>query len=127
MAIKKFRITLNGVVHEVEVEEISSSSAPAPVSAAPAPVAAPAAPKAAPASPAPAAAGAKDVSAPMSGKILSIKVKAGDVIKSGDTLVILEAMKMENEIVATADGKVTSVNVTEGTNVSTGDLLIAIE
>ena len=127
MAIKKFRITLNGVVHEVEVEEISSSSTPAPVSATQAPAAAPAAPQAAPASPVATSAGAKYVTAPMSGKILSIKGKAGDVVKAGDTLVILEAMKMENEIVATADGKVTSVNAAEGTNVSTGDLLIAIE
>ena len=127
MAIRKFRITLNGVVHEVEVEEVPVHSENKPVSTSVNPTV----PKtAAPASPAvikPSGTGNKSVSAPMSGKILSVKVKAGDSVKPGDTLVILEAMKMENEIQATGEGTVVSVAVKEGVNVSTGDLLIDIQ
>lgn len=110
--MKKFNVTVNGKSYEVEVEEVGGSAAavaaPAPVAAAPAPVAAPA-PKAAPAAaPAPAAAaapapaGAGTITAPMSGTILKSLVKPGDAVKNGQVVLILEAMKMENEIFSPA-------------------------
>ena len=109
--MKKYTITVNGTAYEVEVEEagVVASAPKAAPKAAPAPAAAPA-PKAAPApapkAAAPVAAGATTVSAPMPGKVLSINVKAGDAVKSGDVLLILEAMKMQNEIMAPADGTI---------------------
>ena len=126
---KKFNIIVDGVAHEVEVEELGGSFAPvAPVAAAApaaAPKAAPApAPKAAPAAPK-AAAGAGDLTAPLQGTILSVDVNAGDSVKAGQTVVVIEAMKMENEIVAPADGVVKAIYVKKGDNVSAGDLLAA--
>lgn len=100
--MKKYTITVNGTAYEVEVEEagVVASAPKAAPKAAPAPAAAPA-PKAAPApapkAAAPVAAGATTVSAPMPGKVLSINVKAGDAVKSGDVLLILEAMKMQTK------------------------------
>ena len=132
--MKKYRITVNGTSYEVEVEELGASYAPAP--AAPAPAARPAAPKAAPAPvaapapPAPAAApsaGASVVSAPMPGNILDIKVKAGDSVKKGDVLLILEAMKMENEIMAATDGVVDAVLTSKGAVVESGAPLISMK
>lgn len=127
--MKKYTITVNGTAYEVEVEEAgvvasAPKAAPAPApAAAPAPKAAPApAPKAA----APVAAGATTVSAPMPGKVLSINVKAGDAVKSGDVLLILEAMKMQNEIMAPADGTVSDVRVSAGQTVATGDVMIVL-
>lgn len=128
--MKKYQITVNGNTYEVEVEEIGGVSAPvaaAPVAqAAPAP--APAAPKAAAPAAAPKAApaGATSVNSPMPGNILDIKVSAGASVKAGDVLCILEAMKMENEIVAPVDGTVASIAVQKGASVNTGDLLFAI-
>ena len=115
--MKKYTITVNGTAYEVEVEDMGGAVASAPKAAAPkaapAPAAAPA-PKAA-AAPAPAAkpvaAGAATISAPMPGKVLEVKVKAGDAVKSGDVLMILEAMKMQNEIMAPADGTISDVRV----------------
>ena len=145
--IKKFRIVVDGKTHEVEVEELGtvtgSIEAPmervaAPVydqgqaptrfvksgaGPAPAPVAAPVA--AAPAKAA-APAGAGDVTAPLQGTILAVNVAAGDTVKSGQTLVIIEAMKMENEIVAPSDGTVASVSVSKGQTVAAGDLLVSL-
>ena len=72
------------------------------------------------------AAGAVSVTAPMPGNILDVKVKAGDSVKAGDTLLILEAMKMENEISAPQDGTIASVNVRKGDVVNSGDLLITM-
>ena len=120
--MKKFNITVNGQAYEVEVEEVGGavSAAPAP-KAAPAPAAAPA-PKAAAAVPA----GAATVSAPMPGKIMSVAVKPGDAVKRGQVLLILEAMKMQNEIMAPGDGKVADVRVAAGQSVNTGDVMVVL-
>lgn len=127
--IKKFNVTVNGNSYEVEVEEIKDGSAVAPRAAAPvAPrpaAAAPAAPKAAPKA-APVAAGAGSVTAPMPGTIIDIAVKEGDTIKAGQLCVVLEAMKMENELPAPCDGVVRSVNVTKGASVNTDEVLVVI-
>ena len=118
--MKYFNITVNGVAYNVTVEESAAGAAPvlAPV-AAPAPAPAPA-PAAAP------AAGAVQVNSPMPGNILDVKVSAGQAVKAGDVLVILEAMKMENEIVAPQDGTVASVSVKKGDTVNSGDLLVSM-
>ena len=116
--MKYYNITVNGVAYSVSVEETAAGAAPV---AAPA---APAAPKA-PAAPA-GAAGAVTVKAPMPGNILDVKVAAGASVKAGDVLVILEAMKMENEIVAPQDGTVASVNVNKGDTVNSGDVLVSM-
>lgn len=130
--IKKFRINVNGVDHIVEVEELSSSASPAPVAApaaAPAPVAAPApapAPAAPAAAPAPAPAGGQTVTAPMPGNILKVNVTAGQAVKAGQVLCVLEAMKMENEIMAPCDGKVAQVLVSKGATVDTDAPLVTL-
>ena len=120
--MKYYNITVNGVAYSVSVEETAAGAAPV----AAAPVAAPVAPKAAPAAAPKAAAGAVTVKAPMPGNILDVKVKAGDSVKAGDTLLILEAMKMENEILAPQDGTVASVNVNKGDTVNSGDVLVSM-
>ena len=120
--MKYYNITVNGVAYSVSVEETAAGAAP--VAAAPA---APVAPKAAPAPKAAAgAAGAVAVKAPMPGNILDVKVAAGASVKAGDVLVILEAMKMENEIVAPQDGTVASINVNKGDTVNSGDVLVSM-
>ena len=130
--IKKFRINVNGVDHIVEVEELSSSASPAPVAApaaAPAPVAAPApapAPAAPAAAPAPVPAGGQTVTAPMPGNILKVNVTAGQAVKAGQVLCVLEAMKMENEIMAPCDGKVAQVLVSKGATVDTDAPLVTL-
>ena len=113
--MKKYRVNVNGTVYEVELEEMTGAPA--------APAAAPAALAAAPAAP---AAGGEKVTSPMPGTILSVNVAAGDVVKRGQVLMILEAMKMENEIMCPCDGTVTSVSVTKGTAVESGTLLCTI-
>ena len=122
--MKKYTITVNGTAYEVEVEDMGGAAAP---KAAPAPAAAPA-PKAAAPAPAakPVAAGSATISAPMPGKVLEVKVKAGDAVKSGDVLMILEAMKMQNEIMAPADGTISDVRVSAGQTVGTGDVMIVM-
>ena len=121
--MKNLIVTVNGVAYNVTVEEgTGTAAASAPVAAAPAAATAPAAAPAAPAAPA-GAAGSVTVTAPMPGNILDVKVKAGDSVKAGDTLLILEAMKMENEISAPQDGTIASVNVRKGDVVNSGDLL----
>jgi len=125
--MRKFLVNVNGTSYEVEVEEIAAGAAPV---AAPAPAAAPApvaAPAAAPA-PAPAAApaGGTTVTSPMPGNILDVKVKVGDTVGADDVVVLLEAMKMENEIFAGVPGKVTAVNVAKGATVNSGDVLVVI-
>ena len=125
--MKAYTITVNGTAYEVEVEEKGGAVAAAPRAAAPAPKAAAPAPKAAPAPAAkPVAAGAATVTAPMPGKVLEVKVKAGDAVKSGQVLLILEAMKMQNEIMAPADGTIADVRVSAGTTVNTGDVMIVM-
>lgn len=122
--MKRFNITVNGKAYDVAVEEVGgSASAAAPVSA-PAPAAAPApAPKAAPA---PAAGNGTPVKAPMPGNILDVKVNVGDTVSVGQVLVVLEAMKMENDIVANAAGKVTSITVKKGDTVNSDDVIATI-
>ena len=123
--MKYYNITVNGVAYSVSVEDTAAGAAP--VAAAPAAPKAPAAPAAAPKAAAPAgAAGAVSVKAPMPGNILDVKVAAGASVKAGDVLVILEAMKMENEIVAPQDGTVASVNVHKGDTVNSGDVLVSM-
>lgn len=129
--MKNYTITVNGNVYEVTVEEGFTGAASAPKAAAPAPKAAPAAaPKAAPAPAAPAApapaAGAVAVTAPMPGKILGVKASAGQAVKRGQVLLILEAMKMENEIVAPQDGTVATINVAVGDSVEPGATLATL-
>ena len=127
--IKKFNVKVNGNSYEVEVEEIKDGVQPvAPAVQRPAAAPAPAAPVAAApkAAPAVAVAGAGTVSAPMPGTVLDIMVKEGDVVKSGQVCVILEAMEMENELPAPCDGTVKSVNVTKGASVNTADVLVVI-
>ena len=109
--MKKYKVNVNGTVYEVEIEERTGAPAAAPGAAAPA---------------APAGAGER-VAAPMPGNILSVNVAAGDTVKKGQVLMILEAMKMENEIMAPCDGKVTSVAVTKGAAVESGALLCTIQ
>lgn len=133
--MKNYTITVNGNVYEVTVEEGFTGKASAPVArpaapapAAPAPAPAPAAPAPAPA-PAPAAApaaGSITVSAPMPGKILGVKTSVGAAVKKGQVILILEAMKMENEIVAPEDGTVASVNVSVGEMVEPGATLATL-
>lgn len=140
--MKKFKITVNGKAYEVEVEEMGGTpvAAPAPQASAPAP--APAAPAPAPAAPAPAPAapastpapavggpipdGAITVKAPMPGKISALKAEAGKAVKRGDIILVLEAMKMQNDITATADGTLHEIRVNPGDNVKTGDVLAVI-
>lgn len=116
--MKNLRITVNGTSYDVQVEELGAGAAP--VAAAPAPVAAKPAPAAAPA---PAAGSGEPVKAPMPGVILDIKVSAGQAVKKGDCLFILEAMKMENEIVAPQDGTIATINVNTGDSVEPGATL----
>ena len=121
---KQYTVTVNGTAYEVTVESVSGGRmASAPVArTASAPVARAAAPVAAPA----ASGSGETVSSPMPGTILDVKVAAGQVVKSGDILFILEAMKMENEIFAPCDGTVSSVAVSKGAAVNPGDVLCVI-
>ena len=129
----KYKITLQGRTYEVEVERgeamlLDEYDAKAPVPAAPAavPAAAPAAPVAAPAPAAgPVAAGTK-VDSPLPGNILDIKVSVGQAVKAGDVLIIIEAMKMENEVAAPCDGVVKQIVTNKGAVVATGDTLLVI-
>ena len=120
--MKTYTITVNGNVYDVTVEEGSGAVAAAPA----------AAPKAAPKAAAPKAAapagtqGGVKINAPMPGKILGIKVAAGQAVKKGDVLLVLEAMKMENEIVAPQDGTVASVNTSVGEQVEAGAVLATL-
>ncbi len=121
--MKRFNITVNGKAFDVAVEEITDPNAPVQAAAPAAPAAAPKA-----AAPAPAAAGAgTKVSAPMPGTILDVKVNSGDTVTKGQVMMVLEAMKMENDIVAPCDGKVTSVVVKKGDTVNASDTLATVQ
>ena len=107
--MKKYKVNVNGTAYEVEIEEMTG----APVAAAPA---------------APADSGVgESITSPMPGNILAVNVAAGDMVKKGQVLMVLEAMKMENEIMAPHDGKVTVVAVTKGAAVESGALLCTIQ
>ena len=127
--MRKFKVNVNGVAYTVEVAEegvvAAAPVAAAPVAApAPAPVAAPA-PAVAPA-PAAVAAGDTPLTAPMPGKVSKIVAKAGDTVKKGDVVLMLEAMKMQNEIAAPVDGTVKSINVNVNENVKPGQIMAVI-
>ena len=121
--MKKYRVTVNGAAYEVELEEMTGA-VPA---AAPAPVAAPAPAPAAPSASDPHAYQGEKVTAPMPGTILSVNIAAGDVVQRGQILMVLEAMKMENEILSPIDGKILSVHTSKGATVESGALLCVID
>ena len=123
--MRKFIVNVNGNSYEVEVEEVGGavSASPSPATPVVAPAATPQ-PKAAD-SKAAAPAGGTPVKAPMPGNVLDVKVSNGQTVKEGDLLVILEAMKMENEIFAPCDGTVTVV-ASKGSTVNTGDVLVTL-
>lgn len=111
--MKKYRVNVNGTVFEVEIEEMTGApAAPAVAAAAPA---APAAP-----------AGGEKITAPMPGTILTVNVTSGSTVKKGDVLMILEAMKMENEIVAPKDGTVAQIVAAKGASVESGAPLVIL-
>ena len=127
----KYKVTLNGRTYEVEVEAgkaMCVAEYEAFVPAAPAPAAAPvaAAPAAAPAAGGMTVTGGESVTAPMPGNILKVNVTAGQAVKEGDLLVVLEAMKMENEIFAPKDGTVAQVLVSKGSTVDTGATMVVL-
>ena len=126
--MEKFRITLNGVCHEVEVERVQTGHHPQhqhQYHAAPAAAAAPA--PATVSAPAPTITGGEKISAPMPGKILAVEVSEGQAVKRGDNLLILEAMKMQNEIKAPRDGVIKSLFITAGKAVTSGEVLLTLE
>ena len=113
--MKKYNITVNGTTYAVEVEDLGGAPAPAAAAApAPAPAAAP-------------AGGAGSITAPMPGTVLDVKVTEGQAVNAGDTVLILEAMKMENEIAAPAAGTVDKIVAAKGASVNSGDVLITLK
>lgn len=125
--MKNYRVTVNGIPYDVVVEEIGEVASSAP--AAPAAPVTPAAPAAAPKAPAAAPkgnAGATAIKAPMPGTLIKVNVKAGDAVKKGDVLCVLEAMKMENDILAPADGVVATVEAAQGASVATDAVLVTL-
>jgi len=122
--MKRFNITVNGKAYDVTVDEITDSSSPVSITApAPAPKAVVSAPST---SPAPVGAGEK-ITAPMPGTILDVKVSVGDSVTKGQVIMVLEAMKMENDIVSPCDGKVTSITVKKGDTVNSADTIATIQ
>lgn len=121
--MKKYNITVNGTTYEVIVEEVGAHNSPAapiysaPTAAAPAPT---------PKAQKPIGGGANKVSAPMPGTILDVKVSLGQVVKKGDVVCVLEAMKMENDIPAPCDGVIASINVQKGSSVAVNEILVTI-
>lgn len=129
--MKNYTITVNGNVYEVTVEEGFTGAAPAGPKGAPVAPPKPAEPKAAPAAaPKPAApagaAGSVTVAAPMPGKILAVKASVGQAVKKGDVILVLEAMKMENDIVAPQDGTIATINAAAGDSVEAGAVIATL-
>lgn len=125
--MKNYTITVNGTAYAVTVEENGTAAPSAPVAAAPAASAPAPAPAPAPAKSAPVGnAGGVKVEAPMPGNILEVKVAVGDSVSNGQVLCILEAMKMENDIVAPQDGTVASINASKGDSVEAGQVIITL-
>lgn len=135
--LRKFKISIDGTQYLVEMEEVGApqptpaDAVPAPAAPAPAPAPAPAAtpapaPEPAPAPAAPAVAGSFAQTAPMPGTILDIHVKVGDTVAANQPVMVLEAMKMENEVVAEQAGTIASINVEKGTMVNPGDTLFTL-
>lgn len=122
--MKKYRVNVNGTEYEIMLEALGEAGEPLAVTASAPAAAAPAAP-AAPAAAAPV--GGETISAPMPGTILAVNVKDGDTVKEGDVLMVLEAMKMENEIMAPCGGTIGTVAVTKGQSVETGTVLCNIK
>lgn len=117
--MKKFMIKVDGVMHEVEVEEVGGVSSPV--------VSAPTMSTNTASAPATKSSGSGTVTAPLQGNVQDVKVKVGDKIKAGDVVVIIEAMKMENEVPSTVTGTVKAIHVQKGTKVSAGDAILDIE
>ena len=117
--MKKYRVTVNGTVYEVELEEITGAAPAAPAAEKPA---APA-----PAAPAAPAGEGERITSPRPGTILAVNVAAGQSVKKGDVLMVLEAMKMENEIMCPRDGVVSSVQAAKGAVVESGTLLCVLQ
>ena len=115
--MKAYKVNVNGNVYEITIEVIDKADIKAPAAPAPAPAAAPVA----------APAGAQTISAPMPGTILKVNVSNGQAVKKGDVLMVLEAMKMENEIFADRDGVVEAVSVSKGESVESGQTLVVIK
>ncbi len=112
--MKKYRVTVNGTAYEIELEEMTGAMPAAAPAAAPAPAPAAAAP-------------GEQVTSPMPGTILDVKFAQGAAVKKGDVLMILEAMKMENEIMCPCDGRIASINTSKGAAVESGTLLCVIQ
>ena len=132
--MRTFQVKVNGVPYQVEVEETVGGFMPspqaAPAAAAPVPVAAPVAPAPAAVPAAPVAApvaGGEKINSPMPGTILDVRVSAGQTVKKGQVLCILEAMKMENEIISPRDGTVAQVVANKGASVNAGDPLMVLQ
>lgn len=119
--MKRYRVNVNGTAYEIEVEELTGAAPamPAPAPAAPA--------LSGPAASDPHNAKGEKVTAPMPGTILSVNVKPGDTATRGQVLMVLEAMKMENEILAPIDGRILSVDTSKGASVESGALLCVID
>lgn len=130
--MKKYIIKVNGVSYEVEVEEVGGAVKTEAVKPAAVKASAPASAPISTPTPQPkqsniaSVEGAVNITAPMPGTILKVNVNNGDMVKRGDTLLILEAMKMENEITAPSDGRVVALNVAEGATVSVGEVLVSL-
>ncbi len=126
--MKRYKITVNGQSYDVQVEEVGGAAAPAaPAQAAPAQAAPPVAPAAATtALPPVSAGGAVTVKAPMPGTLMSWKIAVGQAVEKGQVALILEAMKMENEIVVPSAGTVVAIRASEGASVNTGDVLFEL-
>ena len=120
--MKRYTITVNGTAYDVTVDEADGSAPVAAAPAAPKAAAPKAAPKAAPAG----AQGGVKITAPMPGTIVEVKVKVGDKVANGTTIAVIEAMKMENDIVADRDGVVASINVAKGDAVDTGAVVATL-